>query len=251
MTPNRWMSGTDLSVFRVSLRSCPRRKVRPLDPNRRHERLLPHDRLLVSLRLPSSATPAAPTSASRCRPRPGAPLGPIVHLDHRRLPRPAGGDRGGDAEARRAAEIDDRLRRGAGGRAPAQAHQRALGHGRARDRAPRRPRAGPPAQRLRGAGAVAAGDPGATGRGRSARSPSAGSGPQVILGPGHGSRHRARWSRPRAATRRSPPRPATSISARSRPRNSRSGRISSGRTAASPAKACSTAPGSRGSIGRA
>src|SRR5208283_4366510 len=77
-----------------------------------------------------------------------------------------------------------------------------------------------------------------------------GQGPQVILGPGTGPAL-PRWSRPTAA---SPPcrrRPAISTSARSRTRNSHSGRISSGRTGGSPARACSTARASRGSTGRA
>ena len=76
---------------------------------------------------------------------------------HRRLSRPARGDRGGGAEAQPAPALDDRLRGRAGRGADPQAHQRALGDGRPRDGAARRPRARTAAQRFRGAGLDAAG----------------------------------------------------------------------------------------------
>ena len=88
---------------------------------------------------------------------PGGALGTRRPSHHRRLSGPARGARGGGAEARSAPALDDRLRRGAGRGADFEAHQRALGDGRARDGAPRRPRARAAAQRFRGAGADAAG----------------------------------------------------------------------------------------------
>ena len=92
--------------------------------------------------------------------------------EHRRLPGARRGDRGGRAEARIEAALGDRLRRRPGRRADAQAHQRALGHGRPRGGAPDRPCPRVAAQRLRGPGALAAGGSRSLGEARSVRWPS-------------------------------------------------------------------------------
>ena len=144
----------------------------------------------------------------------GGPLGPIVHLitdDYPGLPEAI---EAAIAEARDAAALDDRLRRRAGGRPDAQAHQCALGDGRAGDGAPRRPRPGAAAQRLRGAGPVAAGDP----RGLDAPDRPAPLRRQGAAGdprPRHRARRSRRWSRRTGASPRCRRRPATSISGRS------------------------------------
>ncbi len=190
----------------------------------------PDERLRLSLsgsRLRHRRNQRAVLARSRTRMAAGA--GRPSH--HQQLSRPARGDRGGRAEARPAAALGHRLRGRAGRRADAQAHQRALGDGRPRDRAPRRPRAGPAAQRLRGAGPVPAGDPEGLGppdRRASLRGP----GPAGDPGAGNRPRRRRADRNRGPATPRSRRRPATSISGRFGRRNSTSGPISSGRTAA-------------------
>ena len=110
--------------------------------------------------------------------------------------------------------------------------------------------AGLAAQRFRGAGAVAADDSAGLGAAdRPARVRARGpAGDSRARAPGSAS---PRWSRRTDASRRCRRRPATSISGRSRRRNSRSGRISSARMGASPARASFPARGWRGSTARA
>ena len=152
--------------------------------------------------------------ASRCAKRPRRQLGEVVHLKTWDYP--------GLVEAIEAAipklgattALGDRLRRRAGRGAHAETHQCALAHRRPGRRQAAGPRAGAAAQRFRGAGAFAADDSRGLGAPhRPARLRRAGAA-------GHSrARHRARHRRAdrgrRTLSRRSPRRPATSISARS------------------------------------